>query len=68
MRLAVALYHWLANHKFTSDAIDVMRFRAWRALSYDNQANTLTQHRQAAVRKPIERQRVADRDVCDLSV
>jgi ATP-dependent helicase/nuclease subunit B len=33
-----SLYQWLSQHQFTSDAIDVMRFRAWRALAYDNQS------------------------------
>jgi ATP-dependent helicase/nuclease subunit B len=33
-----SLYQWLSEHQFTSDAIDVMRFRAWRALVYDNQS------------------------------
>ena len=28
----------MANHTCCDDRIDVMRFRAWRALSYDNQA------------------------------
>ncbi|WP_428939794.1 PD-(D/E)XK nuclease family protein [Fontivita pretiosa] len=34
----VGLYHWLATHECCRDAIDVMRWRAWRALSYCNQA------------------------------
>ncbi|HEX3357032.1 MAG TPA: PD-(D/E)XK nuclease family protein, partial [Tepidisphaeraceae bacterium] len=34
----VALYQWLATHECSNDAIDVMRFRAWRALSYENLA------------------------------
>jgi len=33
-----ALYHWLATHPPAGDAVDVMRFRAWRALDYDNTA------------------------------
>jgi ATP-dependent helicase/nuclease subunit B len=33
-----ALYQWLATYKCCDDAIDVMRFRAWRALTYDNRA------------------------------
>ena len=33
-----ALYQWLATHPPADDAIDVMRFRAWRALSYGNSA------------------------------
>ncbi len=37
-RAWVALYQWLATHECCSDAIDVMRFRAWRALGYDNVA------------------------------
>lgn len=32
-----ALYHWLASHPPADDAIDVMRFRAWKALSYTNE-------------------------------
>lgn len=31
-----ALYQWLAEHKTCTDAIDVMRYRAWKALSYVN--------------------------------
>jgi ATP-dependent helicase/nuclease subunit B len=33
-----ALYDWLAHLPPTGDAIDTMRFRAWAALSYTNQA------------------------------
>ena len=33
-----ALYQWLATHPPAGDAIDIMRFRAWKALSYANQA------------------------------
>jgi len=33
-----ALYDWLATHACRGDAIDTMRFRAWKALSYDNAA------------------------------
>ncbi len=32
------LYHWLATHECCEDAIDVMRFKAWKALSYRNEA------------------------------
>src|SRR5207244_538573 len=32
-----ALYQWLATHPPLGDAIDVMRFRAWKALGYANQ-------------------------------
>jgi ATP-dependent helicase/nuclease subunit B len=34
----LSLYHWLSTHPPTGDAIDTMRFRAWNALSYTNQA------------------------------
>jgi ATP-dependent helicase/nuclease subunit B len=33
-----ALYQWLCTHDCCDDAIDVMRYRAWRALSYRNEA------------------------------
>lgn len=33
-----ALYQWLATHPPAGDAIDVMRFRAWKALGYTNKA------------------------------
>jgi ATP-dependent helicase/nuclease subunit B len=33
-----ALYQWLATHPAGGDSVDTMRFRAWRALSYGNQA------------------------------
>jgi ATP-dependent helicase/nuclease subunit B len=33
-----ALYQWLATHPPIDDSIDVMRFRAWRALQYRNEA------------------------------
>ena len=33
-----ALYHWLATHACCGDAMDTMRFRAWKALRYDNEA------------------------------
>jgi len=42
-----ALYQWLATHPPAGDAIDVMRFRAWKALSYTNQA---------ALSKPVARE------------
>lgn len=32
------LYQWLTFHEPLSDPIDLMRFRAWKALSYDNTA------------------------------
>jgi ATP-dependent helicase/nuclease subunit B len=35
------LYQWLADHPFSNDAIDVMRFRAWRAVGYHNEAKLL---------------------------
>jgi ATP-dependent helicase/nuclease subunit B len=34
-----ALYQWLATQACCGDAIDIMRFRAWRALSYRNEAS-----------------------------
>jgi ATP-dependent helicase/nuclease subunit B len=33
-----ALYHWLATHEPDGTAVDTMRFRAWKALSYRNEA------------------------------
>lgn len=33
-----ALYQWLATHPTADDAIDVMRFRAWKAVGYANRA------------------------------
>lgn len=33
-----SLYHWLIDHACCDDAIDTMRYRAWRALSYTNNA------------------------------
>jgi ATP-dependent helicase/nuclease subunit B len=33
-----ALYQWLATHPPAGDAIDTMRYRAWKALAYANQA------------------------------
>jgi ATP-dependent helicase/nuclease subunit B len=33
-----ALYQWLATHPPVDDSIDVMRFRAWKALQYRNEA------------------------------
>ena len=33
------LYQWLASYPTKDDAIDSIRFRAWKALSYDNQSN-----------------------------
>jgi ATP-dependent helicase/nuclease subunit B len=32
------VYQWLATHSPCDDAIDVARFRAWKALSYGNEA------------------------------
>jgi ATP-dependent helicase/nuclease subunit B len=32
------LYQWLATHPPVDDSIDVMRFRAWKALQYRNEA------------------------------
>ena len=34
-----ALYQWLATYTCCDDAVDVMRFRAWKALSYANAAD-----------------------------
>lgn len=34
----LALYHWLATHAPISDAVDIMRFRSWKALDYCNRA------------------------------
>jgi ATP-dependent helicase/nuclease subunit B len=36
-----ALYQWLAKHQCCDDAIDIMRYRAWKALSYTNVARLL---------------------------
>ncbi|MCC7350833.1 MAG: PD-(D/E)XK nuclease family protein [Phycisphaerales bacterium] len=33
-----ALYQWLATHPCRDDAMDLMRYRAWKALSYHNEA------------------------------
>ncbi|MGB7161212.1 MAG: PD-(D/E)XK nuclease family protein [Tepidisphaeraceae bacterium] len=33
-----ALYQWLATHACCDDAIGIMRYRAWRALGYSNDA------------------------------
>jgi ATP-dependent helicase/nuclease subunit B len=33
-----AVYDWLARHPYKNDAIDVMRYRSWRALNYRNDA------------------------------
>lgn len=33
-----ALYQWLATYTCCDDAIDVMRYRAWKALDYTNEA------------------------------
>ena len=33
-----ALYQWLAAHPCSGDAVDLVRFRAWRALGYVNAA------------------------------
>lgn len=38
-----ALYHWLATHPCFDDAMDVMRFRAWKALSYRNESQLSAQ-------------------------
>lgn len=32
------MYQWFAGYDCCDDSIDVMRYRAWRALSYDNSA------------------------------
>jgi ATP-dependent helicase/nuclease subunit B len=33
-----ALYQWLATHECCDDSMDLYRFRAWKALSYANEA------------------------------
>jgi ATP-dependent helicase/nuclease subunit B len=38
-----ALYQWLATHPCRGDMIDVMRFMAWRALGYCNEAKLSAQ-------------------------
>jgi ATP-dependent helicase/nuclease subunit B len=34
-----ALYQWLATYPAKDDSIDTIRFRAWKALSYENQSS-----------------------------
>src|SRR5205814_10084901 len=33
-----SLYQWLTSHDCCNDPIDVMRFKAWRAIGYKNEA------------------------------
>ncbi len=42
------IYQWLATHEPNDDAIDTIRYRAWKALSYQNDA-TLDPARAAAL-------------------
>jgi ATP-dependent helicase/nuclease subunit B len=39
-----SLYQWLASHPAKNDAIDSIRFRAWKALSYSNDSILSKQH------------------------
>ncbi len=48
-----SLYHWLATHECCNDAIDTMRFRAWRALSYGNEARLSPETASAVFRSPL---------------
>ena len=48
-----ALYQWLAVTPPDGSAVDVMRFRAWRALSYDNAAKLDPDHAAALFHSPL---------------
>lgn len=47
------LYQWLAEHDCSDDAIDIMRYRAWRALSYSNQPRLSHQIAQQLFSSPL---------------
>jgi ATP-dependent helicase/nuclease subunit B len=53
----IGLYHWLAMYKCSSDfrdPIDTMRYRAWRALSYDNQASLSPEIAKLLFKSPLD--------------
>ncbi len=57
-----ALYQWLATYTCCDDAVDVMRFRAWKALSYSNEANLSDELRRQTVPFPAEIHRGSTRN------
>jgi ATP-dependent helicase/nuclease subunit B len=48
-----ALYQWLANYTCCDDQIDLMRFRAWRALGYTNDAKLSPEVAAKLFRSPL---------------
>ncbi|HVT88615.1 MAG TPA: PD-(D/E)XK nuclease family protein, partial [Tepidisphaeraceae bacterium] len=48
-----ALYQWLATYECCSDAVDIMRSRAWRALSYKNEAYLSKEMSEKLFRSPL---------------
>ena len=49
-----ALYQWLATRPLLEDAIDVVRYRAWKAMSYRNDAELLPDIRQRLFPAPLQ--------------
>jgi ATP-dependent helicase/nuclease subunit B len=48
-----SLYQWLAAHPCNDDAVDVIRYRAWKALSYANTAKLSAPMSQALFAGPL---------------
>ncbi|HEY7091179.1 MAG TPA: PD-(D/E)XK nuclease family protein [Tepidisphaeraceae bacterium] len=48
-----SLYQWLATRPWSDDPIDVMRYRAWRALSYVNEARLSPQTSAELFKSPL---------------
>ncbi len=48
-----SLYQWLATHECCNDSIDTMRYRAWKALSYRNEAQLSPKSANALFKSPL---------------
>ena len=48
-----SLYHWLVAHPCNDDPVDAIRYRAWKALSYANQAQLSAPMREALFAGPL---------------
>ena len=63
-----ALYQWLTDYECCDDAIDVMRYRAWKALTVQKRRRALSRYCGATRRPGVLRQRLAHRGIRRLSL
>ena len=48
-----SLYQWLATRPINDDAIDTVRYRSWKALSYANEARLSAEMRKSLFPSPL---------------